>query len=104
MTFGSALSGIAGLVGLLHLFGADRERRLGTFANVQLVQFDDAVRVKLNCPSPHRFQADGEFAGKLTEVELESVSRALTVFAPADARPPHERSIGEVLRDLIRIR
>ncbi|HCT3316661.1 TPA: diacylglycerol kinase family lipid kinase [Corynebacterium striatum] len=100
----SDLGGIHGLVGMLHLMGVDRRRMLSKITQARALQFDDAQSVDLETPTPKRFQADGESVGKFTEVHLESVADAIEVFAPLQPRPPHERSVREILRDLIRIK
>ncbi|MFH0411655.1 diacylglycerol/lipid kinase family protein [Corynebacterium sp. L4756] len=97
------LSGLGGLVGVLHLFGADPKRVLNKFTNARTIEFDHASSVKLSCPSPHRFQADGESEGKHTVVELRAVPDAVEIYAPRQARAPHERGIREIVRDFIRV-
>ncbi|WP_246817742.1 diacylglycerol kinase family protein [Corynebacterium sp. HMSC076D02] len=100
----SDLGGIHGLVGMLHLMGVDRKRVLSKITQARALQFDDAQVVELETPTPKRFQADGESEGKFTKVHLESVADAIEVFAPSQPRPPHERSVREILRDLVRIK
>ena len=76
------ISGLGGLIGVLHLFGADPKRVLNKFSTARTIDFDHASSVTLSCPTPHRFQADGESEGKLTEVKLRSVPDAVEVYAP----------------------
>ena len=97
------ISGLGGLIGVLHLFGADPKRVLNKFSTARTIDFDHASSVTLSCPTPHRFQADGESEGKLTEVKLRSVPDAVEVYAPRAARAPHERKLREILRDFIRV-
>ncbi|MDY3128039.1 MAG: diacylglycerol kinase family protein [Corynebacterium sp.] len=97
------LQGFSGLVAVLHLFGADRKGRLSSLTKGSTIMFDDAEFVRLSCPSPHRFQADGESAGEFTNVELRSVVGAIEVYVPHGHRKPYERSVREVLRDFIRL-
>ena len=78
------INGFTGIVGMLHLIGADSSGWLRRFVRAATVEFDDAAQVELVCPRPHRFQADGEYEGKRTRVTLTSVSDAIEVFAPSD--------------------
>ncbi|KHO28657.1 diacylglycerol/lipid kinase family protein [Corynebacterium minutissimum] len=100
----SDLHGIDGLVGVLHLFGVDRRHWLNKVTDARTLHFEDAAEVDLECPKPHRFQADGESEGTFTTIHIESVPNALEVFAPIDPRPASQRTIREVLRDFIRIK
>lgn len=97
------ISGFGGLIGVLHLFGADPNRMLNKVSSARTIDFDHASTVTLSCPRPHRFQADGESEGKLTEVTLKSVPDAIEFYAPRSARAPQERSLREILRDFIRV-
>lgn len=97
------LGGVTGLVGMLHLAGADKRRLLNKLTTANTVEFDDAETVTLTTREPQRFQADGESEGKFDHVRLSSVVDAIEVFAPRDPEPPHERSAKQILRDLIRI-
>ena len=99
----TSLDGLSGIIGMLHLFGADRRGRLTRILGGRTIQFDDAAEIRLQCPRPHRFQVDGEFVGTLSEVVLRSVPKAIEVYAPVDRRPAHERSLPEIIRDLVRI-
>lgn len=99
----SDLTGIHGLVGMLHLMGADRRRWLNKVTKARTIQFDDAQEVILECPEPHRFQADGESEGEFEKITLRTVRDAIEVFAPQDPSPPHKRSARQILRDLIRM-
>lgn len=78
------INGFTGIVGMLHLIGADSSGWLRRFVRAATVEFDDAAQVELVCPRPHRFQADGEYEGKRTRVTLTSVPDAIEVFAPSD--------------------
>lgn len=78
------INGVAGIVGMLHLIGADSQGFLRKLVGEKTVEFDDAVCVELECPREHRFQADGEYEGKRTKVTLRSVPDAIEVFAPTD--------------------
>ena len=100
----SSLQGVSGLVGMLHLIGVDHRRWLNKVTSARTLQFDDASAVTLSCPTPHRFQSDGESEGTHTRVQLRSVPDALEVFAPREAGEPHKRSVKEILLDLIRIK
>ena len=97
-------SGLGGVVGLLHLFGADKRGWLNKLTKEKTVAFDDAMRVELVCREPQRFQADGESEGRFDAVTLASVKDAIEVFAPQDRREAHQRTMKEVLRDFIRLR
>lgn len=99
----SDLGGIHGLVGILHLTGADKRRWLNKLTVANTVEFDDAEQIELICRKPRRFQADGESEGKYDHVHLSTVPDAIEVFAPQDPSPPHERTIKQILRDLVRI-
>ena len=79
-------SGLGGVVGLLHLFGADKRGWLNKLTKEKTVAFDDAMRVELVCREPQRFQADGESEGRFDAVTLASVKEAIEVFAPQDRR------------------
>ena len=95
---------LGGVVGLLHLFGADKRGWLNKLTKEKTVAFDDAMRVELVCRKPQRFQADGESEGRFDAVTLASVKDAIEVFAPQDRREVHQRTMKEVLRDFIRLR
>jgi len=97
-------SGLGGVVGLLHLFGADKRGWLNRLTKEKTVAFDDAMRVELVCREPQRFQADGESEGRFDAVTLASVKDAIEVFAPQDRREAHQRTMKEVFRDFIRLR
>lgn len=97
------LDGVGGIVGLLYLFGVDRGQWLQRMVKDRVIQFDDAVSVELTCPSPHRFQADGEFEGKSTSVKLTSVADAIEVFAPYNSRQLRRRPWTKVVRDFVRV-
>lgn len=97
-------SGLGGVVGLLHLFGADKRGWLNKLTKEKTVAFDDAMRVELVCREPQRFQADGESEGRFDAVTLASVKEAIEVFAPQHRREVHKRTMKEVLRDFIRLR
>ena len=97
------ISGFGGLVGVLRLFGVENQQVFSRISTAQTINFDSASTVTLSCPTPHRFQADGESAGKLTQVVLRSVPDALEIYAPRSARDVHERSLWEIVRDFIRV-
>ncbi|MBK4149246.1 diacylglycerol kinase family lipid kinase [Corynebacterium macginleyi] len=98
------LSGMRGVIGLLHLFGADKQGLLKRLVKEKTLGFDDAQRVELECRTPQRFQADGEFEGIFRHVTLTSVADAIEVYAPQEGRQVLQRSVQEVLRDFIRLR
>ncbi|MER0092038.1 diacylglycerol kinase family protein [Corynebacterium sp. KPL2838] len=98
------LSGVRGVIGLLHLFGADKHGWLKRLVKEKTLGFDDAKRVELDCHTPQRFQADGESEGTFRHVTLTSVADAIEVYAPQDRRQVAQRSVQEVLRDFIRLR
>lgn len=100
----SDMSGLGGLVGILHLFGVDKRGLLHKISEARTVEFDDAQVVDLECPKQHRFQADGESEGKLTKVRLHSVPAAIEVFAPESKRFTRNRVWHEIVRDFARVR
>lgn len=97
------LGGITGLVGMLHMAGADKRRWLNKLTTANTIEFDDSETVTLSTHEPRRFQADGESEGKFDHVHLTTVADAIEVFAPRDPAPPHERTVKQILRDLVRI-
>ncbi len=97
------ISGFGGLIGVLRLFGVDNQKVLSRISSARIINFDSASTATLSCPTPHRFQADGESEGKLTKVVLRSVPDALEIYAPRSARAVHERSLREMVRDFIRV-
>ena len=97
------ISGFGGLIGVLRLFGVDNQKVLSRISSARIINFDSASTATLSCPTPHRFQADGESEGKLTKVVLRSVPDAVEIYAPRSARAVHERSLREMVRDFIRV-
>lgn len=100
--------GFGGVAAMMHLIGLGRGRKLEKLIAKRTIEFDDVEKVTLMCTSGQRFQVDGEFEGKPTQVVLESIPDALRVFAPnTNPAPPTmswSRHVRKHVRDFIRVR
>ena len=100
--------GFGGVAAMMHLIGVGHGRKLEKFLAQRTIAVDDVEKVTLTCASDQRFQVDGEYEGKPSEVSLASVPHALTVFAPKQHPAPPtlswlQHSVRYV-RDFVRVR
>ncbi|WKD58753.1 diacylglycerol/lipid kinase family protein [Corynebacterium caspium] len=103
----SNLHGILGALAMAHLVGVGHNKWLNRLTASRTLQFDDASSVTITCPQPESFQVDGEFKGKLRQVELASRADALEVIAPRHLNSravTDSRSVLMAIRDFLRVR
>lgn len=84
----TSLDGVAGIVAMLQMLGANLPPQVQRWLNKRVFIFDDAMKVQLECVETQAFQVDGEFAGEMDAVELGAVANALEVFAPTETIQP----------------
>lgn len=87
------ITGLAGVLAVARMLGVPLSRRGTKELRPHTFAINDACRVELHCPQPLPLQVDGEFAGEATDVVLESVPDALTVFAPQEKVQPQPLSL-----------
>lgn len=104
----TSLRGFGGVAAMMHLIGVGHGRGIEKLIAKRTIIFDDAEQVLLECRSGQRFQVDGEYEGKPTRVELESIPDVLKVFAPHEVPLPPTmswpRHAAKYVRDFIRVR
>lgn len=95
-------NGIGGVAAMLHLIGMGHSRWFERYLRRRTVQIDDAQTLRMRTPR-RNFQVDGELVGKFDEVNLRTVKDCVEVFAPKEESRWEVRTLGQAVRDFLRL-
>lgn len=99
----TSADGVGGVAAMLHLIGMGHARWFEKFLEKRTVQIDDVETVEMRTPGPRNFQVDGELEGTFDSVSLRTVKDCVEVFAPREETRWEERTLGQVVRDFLRL-